>query len=133
MRGLDNSEAAQELVDAMRIHYNFIRPHQTIGGQTPAQAAGFNLNLEENKVENLMRQAAIHQKEEQTEPLVKGLGIRANKVQILNEKDSIKIKPKTWLDKKEWREINDIVRTQGYNWLSHGKESCWMKHNIPSA
>jgi transposase-like protein len=59
MRGLDTPEAAQELMDAMRIHYNFIRPNQAIGGQTPAEAAGINLNLGENKVESLMRQAAV--------------------------------------------------------------------------
>lgn len=59
MRGLDNSKAAQELVDAIRIHYNFIRPHQAIGGQSPAEAAGIDLNLGENKIENLMKQAAI--------------------------------------------------------------------------
>ena len=41
MRGLDNPKAAQELVDAMRIHYNFIRPNHAIGGQTPAEAAGY--------------------------------------------------------------------------------------------
>jgi Integrase core domain len=41
MRGLDNAEAAQDLIDAMRIHYNFIRPHQVIGNQTPAEAADF--------------------------------------------------------------------------------------------
>jgi hypothetical protein len=50
-RGLDNAEAAQEWVDAMRTHYNFIRPNQPIGNQTPAEAAGINLNLGENKVE----------------------------------------------------------------------------------
>jgi len=43
----------------------FVRPHQAIGGQTPAEAAGINLNLGENKVENLMRQAAIHAIEEE--------------------------------------------------------------------
>src|SRR5207253_4547706 len=90
MRGLDNAVATQDLVDAMRIHYNFIRGNQAIGGQTPAEAAGINLNLGENKVEALMRQAALHQKETQAEPLVKGLGIRVNKVQILNEKDCVK-------------------------------------------
>ena len=71
MRGMDNAEAAQELVDAMRNHYNFIRPNQAIGGQTPAEAAGINLNLGENKVESLMRQAAIHAKETPKEPIVK--------------------------------------------------------------
>ena len=57
MRGLDNATAAQELLDAMRIHYNFIKPHQALGGQTPAQVAGINSNLGENRVEDLMRHA----------------------------------------------------------------------------
>lgn len=125
MRGMDNAEAAQELIDAMHIHYNFIRINQAIG-QTPAQAAGINLNLGENKVESLMRQAALYAKDVQ-EPTVKGLGIRINKVQIFNEGDCIKVKPKGWMEKKEWREIHDIVRVQGFNWLSHGKDSCWIK------
>lgn len=55
MRGLDNESSSQELIDAMRIHYNFIRPHQSLGEQTPAEVAGINLDLDENKVENLMR------------------------------------------------------------------------------
>lgn len=84
-------------MDAMRIHCNFIRPNQAIGGQTPAEAAGINLNLGENKVESLMRQAAVYGKAVQQEPIVKGLGIRANKVQILNESDCIKVKPKGWI------------------------------------
>ncbi|MEP0823951.1 MAG: DDE-type integrase/transposase/recombinase [Nitrososphaera sp.] len=125
MRGLDNAEAAQELVDAMRIHYNFIRVNQAIG-QTPAEAAGINLNLGENKVESLMRQAAVYAKDVQ-EPTVKGLGIRANKVQIVNESDCIKVKAKGWMEKKEWREIHDILIVQGFNWLSNGKDSCWIR------
>lgn len=125
---MDNAKAAQELMDAMRIHYNFIRPHQAIGGQTPAEAAGINLNLSGNKVESLMRQAAIHAKDAVVvEPFVKGLGIRMQKLTIINEKDCLKIKPKGWIDKKDWREINDILRVQGFNWLSHGKDSCWIK------
>ena len=63
MRGLDNADAAQELLDAMS-HYNFIRPHQALKGQTPAEVAGINLNLGENRVEYLMRQAAMKKKPE---------------------------------------------------------------------
>jgi hypothetical protein len=48
-------------------------------------------------------------------------------VQILNESDCIKIKPRTWLDKKDWREIHDILRAQGFNWLASGRNSCWIK------
>jgi hypothetical protein len=108
----------------MRIHYNFIRPNQAIGGQTPAEAAGISLNLGENKVESLMRQAAIHSKEAVSEPVIKGLGIRINKVQILNEKDSIRVLLTGRQDLRVWREIHDILRVQGFNWLSNGKESC---------
>ena len=85
-----------------------------------------NLNLGENKVESLMRQVAVYSKDVQ-EPTIKGLGIRANKVEILNESDCIKVKPKGWMEKKDWREINDILRVQGFNWLASGKDSCWIK------
>jgi putative transposase len=127
MRGLDTAKKSQELVDAMRIHYNFIRPHQAIGNQTPAEAVGINLRLGENKVENLMRQDAIKQKENNAQPFVIELGVRVNKLQILRKDDCIEIKPKEWLDKKNWREINEILVKHQFNWLSHGRDSCWIK------
>ena len=68
------------------------------------------------KVESLMRQAAVYAKDVQ-ETTVKGLGIRANKVQIINESDCVKVKPLGWMDKKEWREIHDILRVQGLTGL----------------
>jgi transposase-like protein len=124
MRGLDNADAAQELLDAMRIHYNFIRPHQALKGQTPAEVAGINLNLGENRVEDLMRQAALKKKPEM---FVTALGIRANKIDVIHENASVKIKPKEWIDKKTWREINDILRIQDFKWFGDGKESCWTR------
>lgn len=27
------------------VHYNFVRPHQSLDGKTPAEAAGINLNI----------------------------------------------------------------------------------------
>jgi len=57
MRGLQTRETAQKVVDAMRINYNFIREHSTIG-KTPAEKAGIKLNLGENKIENLIRLAS---------------------------------------------------------------------------
>jgi hypothetical protein len=71
--------------------------------------------------------AAVYAKDVQQEPIVKGLGIRANKVQILNESDCIKVKAKSWLDKKDWREIHDILGVQVFNWLANGKDSCWIR------
>jgi transposase-like protein/predicted SprT family Zn-dependent metalloprotease len=57
MRGMDHRESAQKLIDAYRIHYNFIRNHGSIG-KTPAEQAGIKLDLGENKIENLIKLAS---------------------------------------------------------------------------
>ncbi len=58
---------------------------------------------------------------------VNNLGKRIKKVTIANEGDSIKVTPTGWIDKKVWREINDLLRLHQFSWLSNGKDSCWMK------
>lgn len=58
MRGMDHKESAQKTIDAFRIHYNFIREHSSIK-KTPAEQAGINLELGENKIENLLKLAKI--------------------------------------------------------------------------
>jgi transposase-like protein len=58
MRGLDNDETAQKMVDAERLYYNFIRPHTALNGKTPAEKAGIDLGLKEgNKWEELIKKA----------------------------------------------------------------------------
>jgi len=57
MRGMDHKESAQKLIDAYRIHYNFIREHGSIK-QTPAEKAGIKLDLGQNKIENLIKMAS---------------------------------------------------------------------------
>lgn len=57
MRGLDRDETAQAMMDANRIYYNYLRPHQALDGKTPAEKAGIDLKLEGNKWEELIRQA----------------------------------------------------------------------------
>ncbi|MDE1844461.1 MAG: IS1/IS6 family transposase [Thaumarchaeota archaeon] len=59
MRGMDHKESAQKIIDAYRIHYNFIRDHSGIG-KTPAEQAGINLELGENKIESLIKLASKH-------------------------------------------------------------------------
>ena len=44
------------------------------------------------------------------EPFIFELGNRANKVEILRKDNSIEIKPKAWLDKKNWRNQRDISK-----------------------
>ncbi len=56
MHGMDHRESAQNLIDAYRIHYNFIRNHGSIG-KTPAEKAGIKLDLDQNKLESLIKLA----------------------------------------------------------------------------
>jgi len=42
-----------------RIYYNFIRPHMSLNGKTPAEASGLDLELGENKWKLLIQKAII--------------------------------------------------------------------------
>ena len=39
MRGLHSYESTKLLLEGWSVHYNCVRPHQSLGGKTPAQAA----------------------------------------------------------------------------------------------
>jgi len=56
MRGMDCKESAQKLIDAYRVHYNFVREHGSIK-KTPAEASNVKLDLGQNKIENLIKLA----------------------------------------------------------------------------
>jgi hypothetical protein len=45
MSGLGKQKTAQDMVDAMRIHYNFIKPYMAQENKTQAKKAGIKLNL----------------------------------------------------------------------------------------
>jgi transposase-like protein len=49
MRSLDSAVGAQEFASGMQVYYNFIRPHQGIGGLTPAQMANIPIDLTGNR------------------------------------------------------------------------------------
>ena len=123
-RGLGNDESAQTFTELHKIHHNFVRPHEGLDGNTPAQEAGINLSLGDDKYLDLIKQAGTKVN------FVNNLGNRIKKVIIVNEGDSIKITPKAWIDKRIWREINDILKLHGFSWLSSGKDSCWMKPSL---
>ena len=57
MRGLDNDRTAQTMMDANRIYYNYLGPHQALNGKTPSEKAGINLQLKGNKWQDLIRKA----------------------------------------------------------------------------
>lgn len=49
VRSFDSDIGASEFCDGMRVYYNYIRPHQGIGGLTPAQMAGISLDAIGNR------------------------------------------------------------------------------------
>ena len=55
IRGFQNNETAQRWVDAYRLYYNFIRPHQTFNGLTPSEMAGIKLETGDNRWLGLLR------------------------------------------------------------------------------
>jgi hypothetical protein len=44
------------LAEGLRIHYNFVKPHEALQGRTPAEAAGIGVEGE-NKWMELIRKA----------------------------------------------------------------------------
>jgi transposase-like protein len=57
MRGMQTKETAHQIIEAMRIYYNYVRVHSTLK-KTPAQKAGIQLDLQGNKIETLIRLSA---------------------------------------------------------------------------
>ncbi len=63
MRGLDHDESAQKLIDGKRLNYNYLRPHQSLNGKTPAEKAGIDLQLgETDRIKEIIRRAKRNQK-----------------------------------------------------------------------
>ena len=121
-RGLGNDKSTQKFADEQRINHNFIRPHTGLSDDmTPGEAAGINLHLGNDKIGNLISRGS------QKNNFVTHLGKRVDLVSIVNELDLIKVIPITWIDKKIWRKINDILSLDDFVWMSDGRNSCWIK------
>jgi putative transposase len=121
-RGLGNDESTQRYADAYKDYHNFARPHTGLDGKTPAEASGIDLELGHDKIKDLITKGAASKSN-----FASQLGKRIEKVNISNERDCIKVYCKGWVEKQTWREINDILRINGFAWLSNGKDSCWLK------
>src|SRR3989338_3374126 len=57
MRGFGSAETATVMTDAFRNYYNFIKPHNSIGGSTPATMAGIGGEESQNKWAELLRRS----------------------------------------------------------------------------
>jgi len=119
----DKEFDAQEFADSYRVYHNFVRPQGGLpNNQTPAEATGIDLHLGKNKIMSLIQKS--------TEPehrFAIQLRHRIDYVKIVNENDCIRIVPKAWIEKRMWREINDILRLHRFCWLKNGKDGCWIR------
>ena len=57
MRGLDDEQTAQTMMDGLRLYYNFIRPHSALDGKTPAQKAKISDNSTPENWSSLIKKA----------------------------------------------------------------------------
>ena len=61
MRGLHSYESTKLLLEGWSVYYNCVRPHQSLGNRTPAQAAGMNVpNSWLGLIEEATKQEAIN-------------------------------------------------------------------------
>jgi putative transposase len=59
MRGFQEFDACQKTLNMIVIHYNFLRPHTSLDGKTPAEEAGIGLNLQGRWID-LIRRAQLN-------------------------------------------------------------------------
>ena len=64
LRGIKDEETP--IIDGQRVYYSFIRPHMGLEGKTPAEMAGLDLQLGDNRWLGLLTQALTHAKIEYT-------------------------------------------------------------------
>jgi transposase-like protein len=60
MRGLKAFESTKAILEGFTVHYNYVRPHQSLDGETPAQAA--NMDAPDNW-KSLIEEATKHKVE----------------------------------------------------------------------
>jgi hypothetical protein len=59
MRGLDDVETAQTMMDGLRIYYNFMRPHTALNGKTPSEVSRI-AETNERTWESLIEKSAMN-------------------------------------------------------------------------
>lgn len=61
MRGFQNDNTAEIMTSAFRNYYNFIKPHNSLNGRTPAQVCGIGVETSQNKWSELLKRSFEHQ------------------------------------------------------------------------
>lgn len=120
-RGLGNDRSAQTFMDFLRVYHNCIRPHMGLGGKTPAEVAGLNLDLGSDRFMGMIERS-------QPKPrFVTALGKRIEHVNIIISDDSTRVTQKSYIPKKKWREINDILSLHGFERVKFEDQYLWLQ------
>jgi putative transposase len=77
MRGLKSFESTKLLLDGYAVHYNCVRPHQNLGGKTPAQAARMEVP---SNWKGLIEEATRHE-----------VTFLVNAIKLTQEKEELKV------------------------------------------
>jgi len=125
MRGMGNIKSAEMNAEGLRLYHNFIRSHSSLQNKTPAEVAGLDLNLGDNRLHTLIKLSG--KKYNQDHKFKRALGKRLRLIDIVDEPNYIRVMKKQWLPKETWREINDILSVYGFKWKSDYEESSWVK------
>jgi len=59
--------------------------------------------------------------------LIDQLGERVNYIRFVQGTFVLKVEPIGWIEKETWREINDILRLNGFCWMTNGRNGFWGK------
>jgi hypothetical protein len=70
MRGLHSDKSAAVFNEGFKAYYNFVRPNQALKGKTPAEAAGVDLKLGENRWLELVKKAMENKGTSQTSSML---------------------------------------------------------------
>jgi transposase-like protein len=126
-RGLGNAKSAQIFSDILRIYYNFCRIHSALGNKTPAEAAGINLNLGDDKLYGLLILAGKQYVEDHRfrEPLRRKRLLR--QIKFEDKYGSIFVTTEYRPTDLIWKEINKIMLRFGFEWKKVENKTMWVK------
>lgn len=126
-RGLGNNASAQEYAEMLCLYHNFIKPHMGLDGKTPAEVAGLDLGLGDDKLMDLIRQSSAIPASK-CRPVVELLGDLIKHIDVINDPDSSKVVPKTMLRKAVWDQIDTVLNPLGFAWMEFGNDKCWFSN-----
>ena len=59
--------------------------------------------------------------------VIRGLAKHRENLVITNERRGMTIRQRAWMKKEDWNDINQVLRSNGFRWISNAKDSCWIK------